>query len=89
MTSITGLEFACGGKTVGWFADRHFYPGYVYFLHTPNFAFFEAGPPDWIDEDGAILSRVSGYDQMEATLCHYWQLGCDRCNSQTRLYNFA
>lgn len=86
---FTGLQFAAGGKTIGWFADRYIPSGYIYFLATKHFAFFEAGPPDWIDEDGAILNRISGYDQMEATLCHYWQLGCDRCNCQTRLYNFA
>lgn len=84
-----GLEFQGGNKPIGWFADRYCWAGYIYFLHTPNFCIFEPKQEDWIDSDGAVLARVTGYDQFEATLAHYWNLGVDRCNTQGVLYNYA
>ena len=43
----------------------------------------------WMDEDGAVLSRVSGYDQYEATMYIYTQFGADRCNSSCLLCDLA
>uniref|UniRef100_A0A6M3Y4K7 Putative capsid protein n=1 Tax=viral metagenome TaxID=1070528 RepID=A0A6M3Y4K7_9ZZZZ len=85
----TGLSFAHGGRNVSWFADEFFTPGYIYFLDTDAFAIFEAGPMDFVDNDGSILRNVSGYDIFEFYLAYYFDVGVDRCNSQTRLYNFT
>jgi len=37
---------------------------------------------DWMQKDGAILSRISGYDAYEAVIYRYAELGCTRRNSQ-------
>lgn len=86
---FTGLGFYAGGREVPWFTDRHFWPGYIYGLKKMHFCFFEAGPPKWFDEDGAVLNRIPDYDEMEATMCHYWQLGFDRVNGCFRISNFT
>jgi len=36
---------------------------------------------DWMQDDGAILSRVSGYDAYEAVLYVYQELGCSMRNA--------
>ena len=35
---------------------------------------------DWMDKDGAVLSRVANVDAYEATLFHYGDLGCSMRN---------
>ena len=35
---------------------------------------------DWMDKDGAILSRVANKDSYEAVLYSYYNLGAERCN---------
>ncbi len=40
---------------------------------------------DWMDSDGAILSRVSGEDAYTATLVHYGNLACTARNGLGRL----
>jgi hypothetical protein len=37
---------------------------------------------DWMTKDGAILSRITGYDAYEAVLFRYSELGTKRRNSQ-------
>lgn len=40
---------------------------------------------EWMDDDGAILSRVSGEDAYEAVLYLYQELGCHERNAMTLL----
>lgn len=40
---------------------------------------------DWMNEDGAILSRVSGEDAYEAVLYVYQELGCSMRNANVRI----
>ena len=39
----------------------------------------------WMDQDGAILSRVSNTDAYEGTLCLYEELATDARNAHTWL----
>jgi hypothetical protein len=84
-----GLGFTGGGKEIGWFVDRYFPSGSIYFMHTPSFVIVEMGEAEWVDDDGAVLSRISDVDEVECYLAHYWQLAVDRCNVNTRLYNYV
>ncbi len=46
---------------------------------------YRSGDFDWMDKDGAVLSRVSGEDAYEATLFHYGDLGCSLRNGNIKL----
>jgi hypothetical protein len=50
--------------------DPDIYNDYIYFLDTGELWIAQAGDWDWMDDDGAILHMVSGYDAYEAVL--YW-----------------
>ena len=57
----------------------------MYFLTMSSLVLFQESDWDWMDEDGAILSRVSGEDAYEAILFWYSQLGCYARNQNGRL----
>lgn len=57
----------------------------MYFLTMSSLVLFEESDWSWMDEDGAILSRVSGRDAYEAILYWYSQLGCYARNQNGRL----
>jgi hypothetical protein len=42
-----------------------------------------------MDEDGAILSRVSGYDKYQAVLFKYANLATDRRNAHALIFDLA
>jgi hypothetical protein len=56
--------------------------GEMYFLTTKDLQLYRMSDYDWMSKDGAILSRVSGYDAYEAILFRYAELGCVRRNTQ-------
>ena len=56
--------------------------GEMYFLTLKDLAIYQMSDYDWMTKDGAILSRISGYDAYEAVLFRYAELGCKRRNSQ-------
>jgi len=55
--------------------------GEIYFLTTKDLAIFRMSDYDWMTKDGAVLSRISGYDAYEAVLFRYAELGARRRNS--------
>lgn len=55
--------------------------GEIYFLTLKDLQIYRMSDYDWMDQDGAILSRISGYDAYEAVLFRYAELGCN--NRQT------
>jgi len=57
----------------------------MYFLTMSSLVLFEESDWDWMDQDGAILSRISGYDAYEAILYKYSQLGVYARNQNGRL----
>lgn len=56
--------------------------GEMYFLTTKDIQKYRMSDYDWMDKDGSVLSRISGYDAYEAILFLYQELGCSRRNSQ-------
>lgn len=56
--------------------------GEMYFLTTKDLQIYRMSDYDWMMKDGAILSRVSGYDAYEAVLFRYAEFGVKRRSSQ-------
>jgi hypothetical protein len=56
--------------------------GEMYFLTTRDIQQYRMSDYDWMDKDGSVLARISGYDAYEAILFLYSELGCSRRNSQ-------
>ena len=56
--------------------------GEMYFLTMRDLQIYRMSDYNWMDKDGSILSRISGYDAYEAVLYRYAELGCKRRNSQ-------
>lgn len=63
--------------------------GEMYFLTTKDIQQYRMSDYDWMDKDGAILARISGYDAYEAVLFLYAELGCSRRNTQGVLADIA
>jgi hypothetical protein len=55
--------------------------GEMYFLTLKDLQLYRMSDYDFMDRDGAILSRITGYDAYEAVLYRYAELGCN--NRQT------
>lgn len=75
------LEF----NGVPWVVDTDSWPNRIFFCHEPVTKLYRASDFEWMSEDGAILSRVSGYDAYEAVLFHYGEIGCQNPKAQTEL----
>lgn len=56
--------------------------GEIYFLTLKDLGLYRMSDYEWMDKDGAILSRITNYDAYEAVLYRYAELGCKRRNSQ-------
>lgn len=65
--------------------DRYCLPGKIYFIDESSLAVYEASNIAWMEEDGAVLSRVSGYDAYEAVLYYYATMGCRAPNQNAVL----
>ena len=57
-------------------ADKDAPANKIFVVDENELQVFRLGDFDWMQEDGAILSRVSGYDAYEAVLYVYQELGC-------------
>lgn len=77
----TALEF--DGKPV--VADKDAPPERMWFLHTPDIMWMVMREFGFMQEDGAVLSRVPGYDRYEAVLSGYKNIACKRPANQTVL----
>ena len=69
--------------------DRDAIDGEMYFLTTKDLQMYRMSDYDWMTKDGAILSRITGYDAYEAALFIYCELGCNRRNSSGVITDLA
>lgn len=81
MTLDGGWE-ALDYNGVGFTVDNDAIDGEIYFLTTRDLAIYRMSDYAWMEKDGSILSRVTGYDAYEAVLFRYAELGCKRRNTQ-------
>lgn len=78
----TALEY--NGRPM--FADKDCPANTAFFTDESMLKFYELGEGFfWMEEDGAILSRVSGEDAYEAVLCRYCELGTQARNAHGKL----
>jgi hypothetical protein len=57
-------------------ADPQARRGRISFIVPESLAIFRTSDFEWMEDDGAVLSRVSGQDAYEAILFHYGDLAC-------------
>ena len=62
-------------------ADKDAPANKIFVVDEDELQVFRLGDFDWMQEDGAILSRVSGYDAYEAVLYVYQELGTTMRNA--------
>jgi hypothetical protein len=65
--------------------EKYCPPDLMYFMDESTMAFYRMSDFEWMQSDGAILSRISGYDAYEAVLYIYATLGCGAPNKNTVL----
>lgn len=87
---VNPLELKGGWKALDYnglplIADKDATKGTLYFADESQLQVYNLADIDWMDEDGSILTKVSGYDAYEAVLYSYMELGCSMRNAQTKL----
>ena len=93
-TTVNTIELKGGFKAVDFngiplYADKYVGAGKMDLLSKGDWKLYQLADYDWLDSDGAILSRVSNTPVWEATLVKYCDLGCQRPRGQYELYNIA
>lgn len=61
--------------------------GTIYYIVPESMKIYRTSDVDWMSKDGAVLSRVPGYDAYEAVLFHYGNLGVTARNANAKLYD--
>ncbi len=80
-----GLEYSGGEKSIPITADQYCPNNSMFLLDTDDFKVYELEDWTWMDEDGAILARVSNVPAYEATMVKYCDLGCQKPRAQVWL----
>jgi len=84
-----GLDMSAGGYGGGvgvalaW--DRDCQANTAYGLSTPHLFEYQMSDWEWMQEDGAVLSRVPGFDLYEANLFKYHELTTDKRNAHCKI----
>jgi hypothetical protein len=65
--------------------DKNMPAGVMFGLDESTIKMFKMADYDWMDMDGAVLSRVSGYDAYEAIMYCYMELGTGARNSHGKI----
>lgn len=78
----SGLPFSAGGGgDIPIVVDRDAPANKMFFLDTSHLTEFQASDWEFMQEDGAVLSRVSGLDAYEFILFKYMELATDKRNA--------
>lgn len=75
----SAIEYSSGGNgAIPWMADVDCPPNTIFFVDMDHLYLMQMSDWDWMQEDGAILSRVANSDAYEAVLYWYSDLATDR-----------
>ena len=74
-----------GGNEIPVVTDRDCPANSMYFVNTSHLIEFQASDWEFMQEDGAVLSRVSGVDAYEFILFKYGELATDQRNTHGKL----
>lgn len=87
-----GLEWSAplegmgtGSNTVALVFEKDCPENSLFGISTDSLVQYEMSDWDWMDSDGAVLSRVSGQDAYEATLYKYTELACSQRNANFKI----
>jgi hypothetical protein len=80
-----GLEMTAGGGSVPLVWERDCPSNTAFYLHKPSFKLHTESDWEWMDLDGAVLSRVANTDAYEATLFRYAEQAIDRRNTSGKI----
>jgi len=70
-------------------ADKYVKSGILYCLDLNDWKLYQMADWTWLDEDGAMLSRVANKAAWEATLVKYSDIGCQRPKGQVKLFGIV
>jgi hypothetical protein len=87
---VNTMDLKGGAKAIAYdnmpiIADKNCPANKMYFIDENALKFYRLSDFDWMQEDGAVLSRVSGSDAYEATMFLYSELGCSARNAHCLL----
>jgi len=83
------LSYTGGDKEIPLVADKYVKPGKMYGLDLNDWAMYRMADWEWMDSDGAMLSRVANTPAYEATLLSYCDIGCQRPKGQFEIYGIT
>jgi hypothetical protein len=67
-------------------ADKYVASGKLYALDMKDWKMYQMADWSWLDQDGAMLSRVPDKAAYEATLYKFADIGCRKPKGQTEIY---
>jgi hypothetical protein len=88
--TVNSLELKGGWKAISYngiplVADKYLPNGTMDLLDLNDWGLYQMSDFEWMDGDGAVLTRVANKAAYEATLYKYCDLGCQRPAGQARL----
>lgn len=75
-----GLAFNSGGE-IAVVDDPDAPTGKMWFVNEPSLTVYREDDWNWDDTDGSMWSRIPNFDQYEARLVKYWELGTNQRNA--------
>ncbi len=84
-----GLEVTAGGGSVALVWDRDAPSNTMFGLNTTRLIEFYSSDWEWMDQDGAVLSRVPNVDAYEATLFKYAEFATDARNAHFKIVDLT
>ncbi len=85
----SGLDFAAGVKPIPITSDRDCPNHQLFFLNTKYLTEFQMSDWEWMEEDGAVLSRVANTDAYEAILFKYHELATEKRNAHGKIVDLT
>lgn len=82
---FSGLSVQSGSETLALVRDRDCPANTAFGVNTNHLTHNIQSDWDWMSDDGAVLSRVSGEDAYEATLFKYSELTTDQRNAHFKI----
>lgn len=86
---FSGLAVQAGGAPVALVWEQDAPAETLFYINTSHLKQHEMSDWDWMDKDGAVLSRVPNQDAYEATLYKYHELTTDRRNAHGKLLDIT
>ena len=77
------------GKPLALVAERDCPDNSAFLINSAHMTFFEESDWEFMDDDGAVLSRVSNKDAYEATLYKYRELATDKRNAHGKILDLT